>query len=178
MSQFLCACLLCRLATYCQILQTDLMSRYLRRGGCATRGYFWLENKSKNLNTFPTRHITTQTLPGAFKKCSNVRCIIACSELFVCLSIDINCIELTICQLQTPQHSQIVGGHCACWWLMLFNSLDEGVYDRCNYWKVTMFESRHASWSNNGFTVHDLIAKNSRPAPADLCSKCRQFACW
>ena len=49
---FLCACLLCRLATSYQILQNDLMSGYHSCRGCATLGYFWLKKKRKTCIRF------------------------------------------------------------------------------------------------------------------------------
>lgn len=42
-----------------------------------------MEKELEPLNPFPSRDITSLTLPAAFRKFQNIRCIIDCTELFI-----------------------------------------------------------------------------------------------
>jgi DDE superfamily endonuclease len=115
------------------------------------------------LNPFPTRHITAQTLPVAFQKFSNIRCIIDSTELFVDQASTLTTQSLTFSNYE--HHSTLkflvamvpTGGIC-----FVSNGWSGRISDRCVTEKSGFLDKIMPGdlvMAGEGFTIGDLLAE-------------------
>jgi DDE superfamily endonuclease len=115
------------------------------------------------MNPFPTRDIIAQTLPAAFQKFTNIRCIIDCTELFIDRASALTAQSLTFSNYK--HHSTVkflvaivpTGGIC-----YVSNGWGRRVSDRSITEKsgfLDLIMPGDLVIADKGFTIGDLLAK-------------------
>lgn len=122
-----------------------------------------LEKELENLNPFPTRDITAQTLPASFQNFHNIRCIIDCTELFIERASSLTTQSLTFSNYK--HHTTVkflvaivpTGGIC-----FVSHGWGGRVSDRCITEKCGFLDHIRPGdvvMADKGFTIGDLLAK-------------------
>ena len=122
-----------------------------------------MEKELQNLNIFPTKEITAQTLPLSFRQFTNIRCIIDCTELFIERASSLTVQGQTFSNYK--HHNTVkflvaitpTGGICFVSKAWGGRTSDRLITEKCGF--LDYIEEGDLVMADRGFTIGDLLAK-------------------
>ncbi len=122
-----------------------------------------MERELQYLCIFPTKEVIAQTLPFSFRRFTNIRCIIDCTEIFVDRASSLTVQGQTYSNYK--HHNTVkflvaitpTGGICYVSKAWGGRTSDRLLTDRCGF--LDMIEEGDLVMADKGFTIGDLLAK-------------------